>query len=79
VWQLGNNYLCIYTLFLTHNKLLHVSPIIVACVYIFVVDDTVYVKPIEPSCSSRQREEEEKKEEEKKNETEEEEKSEGKF
>lgn len=50
------------------------------CVYLFVVDDTVYVKPIEPSCSSRQREEDEKKEEEeKKDDKEEEEKSEGKF
>jgi p-aminobenzoyl-glutamate transporter AbgT len=56
-----------------HQSLLHV------CI-LFIVDDTVYVKPIEPSCSSRQREEEKKEEEEKKDEKEEEkEKSEGKF
>lgn len=52
--------------------------------YIFVVDDTVYVKPIEPSCSSRQQrnDEEEKKkqeeEDEEKKQEEEEVKSEGK-
>lgn len=51
-------------------------------VCIFVVDNTVYVKPIEPSpCSSRQQrnEEEEKKQEEEEKKDDEEEKSEGKL
>lgn len=51
-------------------------------VCIFVVDETVYVKPIEPSCSSRQQrndeEEKDKKQEEEKK-KEEEEKCEGKW
>lgn len=74
MWQLLLN--------LSHSQLLHEStPIIVACVYIFVVDETVYVKPIEPSCSSRQQrnDEEEKKQEEEKKKDDEEEKCEGKW
>lgn len=45
-------------------------------VCIFVVDETVYVKPIEPSCSSRQQRNDE---EEKKHEEEEKAKDEGKW